>query len=413
MKLDQYEKEMLAGKYGPGRQRSMELLVKFGEAMGAKKMVPLSSAHTMPKEPLGLLQELTEGVDETGVFTTQHPTMSAFCLRNWQKMGIPADFAEQEMPIHEKRQEVYQRAGFYQTYTCLPMLVGNVARFGDCVSWIGTGLQIMTNSVFGARTNRDGTVVNLAGAITGRTPYYGLLQDDNRKAQVLVNIKGLDVQGMGPADLGAIGYWIGSRAQSSNVAIDNAGGLGFDHLRYLLPPLSVSGSVPLCHVVGVTPEAPTLDQALGGKSPEAVLEVGPDQLQQAREMYARKGQETDLALFGCSHCTINEIGAIAGSIKGRRLAPGKRLWVGTAYQTQELARQMGYAQAIEAAGGVFANACMATIPDAPLPPGTKVVGTSSFKAAHYIANLTKGAVKTWVDDVEACLDSVMESKGRT
>lgn len=403
---------MLAGRQGPGKQRSMDLLVKFGEAMGAEKMVPLFSAHTMPKEPLGLLEDLTEGVEETGTFTTLHPTMSAFCLRNWEKMGISDEFAQRELPLHRKRQQFYEKAGFYETYTCLPMLAGNLARAGDYVSWIGTGLQLMTNSVLGARTNRDGTVVNLASAITGRTPYYGLLKDDNRKATVLVNLKGIEAEGLGPADLGAIGYWVGARAQSCNVAFGNIPSLSFDQLRYLLPPLSVSGSVPICHVVGVTPEAPTLERALGGDSPELVLEVGPDQLAEARDIYPRLAPEADLAVFGCSHCTISEIKVMAEYLKGRRLAPGKRLWVGTGYQTSELAKQMGYGQIIEKAGGVFASACVATIPEAPLPNESKVVSTNSFKAAHYISQLSKGAVQTWVDDLPICLESVLEPGGR-
>lgn len=412
MKLDQLEKDMLAGRRGPGKQRCMEILVKFGEAMGAEKMAPLFSAHTMPKEPLGLLAELTEGVDEPGVFTTLHPTMSAFCLRNWREMGIPEEFAQKELPIHRQRQEVYQRAGFYQTYTCLPMLAGNLARAGDCVSWIGTGLQLMTNSVLGARTNRDGTVINLASAIVGRTPYYGLLKDENRKAQALVELKGIDAGAMGPAELGAIGYWVGFKAQSMNVAFNNVPELNFDQLRYLLPPLSVSGSVPLCHVVGLTPEAPSLEAALGGASPEIVLTVGPDQLAEARAMYASATPEADLAVFGCSHCTISEIKLMAHYLQGRRLAPGKRLWVGTGYQTSELARQMGYAQTIEKAGGVFASACVATIPEAPLPGESKVVSTNSFKAAHYITHLSKGRVKAWVDEMPAVLESVLAPAGR-
>ena len=83
MKLDQYEQDMLAGRHGHGKRRCMELLIKFGEAMGADRMVPIRSAHTMPREPLELLQDLTEGVAQLGAFTTTHPTMSAFSLRNW------------------------------------------------------------------------------------------------------------------------------------------------------------------------------------------------------------------------------------------------------------------------------------------------------------------------------------------
>ena len=408
MKLDQYEKDMLAGSYGPGRRRCMELLVKFGDAMGAERMEPLRSAHTMPKEPLELLQELTEGVDRLGVFTTLHPTMSAFCLRNWEAMGISPDFAETELPIHRQRQEIYTRAGFYQTYTCLPMLAGNIAGYKDSISWIGTGLQLIANSLLGARTNRDGTVVNLASAITGRTPYYGFHLDENRKAEVQIEVKGLDIGHMSAADLGAIGYWVGAKAQSRNVVFSNIPNLDLDAVRYLMPPLSVSGSVGICHIVGLTPEAPSLEQALGNRPPQEVITVGADEVQEASAQYGMQDEETDQVLFGCPHCTISELGVVARLLEGRRLAPGKRLWIGTGYQTSELAAQMGFARTIEEAGGVFASACMSSIPQITIPTSAKVVATNSFKAAHYISGLSRNAIRVRVADVEECLEAILE-----
>ncbi len=408
MKLDQYEEDMLAGKHGPGKRRCMELLTKFGEAMGADRMVPIRSAHTMPKEPLELLEDLTEGVDRLGAFTTIHPTMSAFSLRNWEQMGISPDFAERELSVHRKRQEIYKKAGFYETYTCLPMLAGNLARPGERVSWIGTGLQLMANSILGARTNRDGTVVNLAGAITGRAPYYGFYEDENRKAQVQVDLKSLDVGRMDSADWGALGYWVGAKAESRNVVFSNLPELDLDRLRYLLPPLSVTGSVGICHIVGVTPEAASLEQALGNRPPEEIITVGPDQVEEARSLYARGNRDVELTIFGCPHCTITELGVIARLVKGKRLTPGKRLWIGTGHQTYALAVLMGFAKDIEDAGGVFASACMSAIPEPPIPASVKTVSTNSFKAAHYISRLTRGAVEVWTADLQECLEAVLD-----
>jgi predicted aconitase len=409
MILNEYEQDMLKGKHGPGKQRSMQILVKFGQAMGAEKMVPLASAHTMPKEPLELLEELTEGVNRPAIFTTLHPTMSAFCLRNWKEQGISPDFAEVEMQIHQKRQEIYKRIGFYQVYTCLPMLAGNVIKKGDFASWIGTGLQLMTNSVLGARTNRDGTVVNLASAITGRTPYYGMLVDENRKARVQIDLKKLDIINLKAADLGAIGYWVGGKVGSQNLVFSNADGLQFDQIRYLLPPLSVSGSVTIAHISGVTPEASNLEEATGGKKPLEVIEIRKRQIEEARNIFGLKELKADLAIFGCSHCSITEIRALANQLDGKKLDLEKRLWVGTGYQTHELAKTMGYAQTIEKAGGVFTSSCVATIPQCTIPDSVKTVITNSFKAAHYITNLSKGTVKVQVADMNECLNAVLKN----
>ena len=161
MHLTHEEEAMLRGESGPGLQRCMRILVRFGAAMGAERLAPIASGHTMPKEPPELLEELTEGVPHTGVFTCLHPLMDAFSPESCARMGQPEDFLRQEKADFARRRDVYLRCGFMQTYTCLPMLVGNLPRKGDLCSWIGSGSQLMLNSLIGARCNRDGTVITL------------------------------------------------------------------------------------------------------------------------------------------------------------------------------------------------------------------------------------------------------------
>ena len=412
MYLTKEEEAMAAGKYGPGIEKCMGILVKFGDAFGAEKMVRVASAHTMPKEPPDLLYEMTEGVDKTGAFCTLHPFMSAFDPHCWQKMGIPEDFASQELPNYKRRLEIYRRVGFYQTYTCLPMLVGNLPRKGDYISWIGTGAQLLANSVIGARTNRDGTLVNLATAITGRAPYMGLFLDENRYAEVLVELDGLEPHNLTHADLGAIGYYVGAKAKNRNIVINGLPRqLEMNQLKYLMAPLSTSGSVSICHIVGLTPEAPTLRQALGNKEPSEIIKLGKEEIRETMALYAgRDGGNVDMALFGCPHCTVPELKTMAALLDGKKLGINQRLWIGMPYQMYYLAQTMGYTKIIEDSGGVISSSCMATIPDSPIPGNVKVIATNSFKGAHYISRLTKGRVKVFIGDMDACINAVTGGK---
>jgi predicted aconitase len=406
MYLTQEEEAMASGKRGPGIEKCMDILIKLGEAFGAEKMVKLASAHTMPKEPPELLGEMTEGVTQTGTFTTLHPLMSAFDPHRWREMGISEGFASQELAIYKERLEIYRRLGFYQTYTCLPMLVGNLPRKGDYVSWIGTGAQLLVNSVIGARTNRDGTVVNLASAITGRAPYMGLLLDENRFAEVVVELNGLDPHQLTHADFGAIGYYLGARAENRTIVINKLPrALDIDQVKYLMAPLSVSGSVSICHIAGMTPEAPTLKQALGGRKPSEIITVGREQIQQSKALYAGDGH-VDMALFGCPHCSVPEVKTVASLLDGKKIGSNQRLWIGMPYQHYYLAQTMGYTEVIENAGGVMSSSCMATIPDSPIPADVKIIATNSFKAAHYISRLTKGRVQVCIKDMDACIKAV-------
>jgi predicted aconitase len=45
MQLREKEKDMLDGKYGPGHQRCMKILVAVGECYGSERMVPVTSVH--------------------------------------------------------------------------------------------------------------------------------------------------------------------------------------------------------------------------------------------------------------------------------------------------------------------------------------------------------------------------------
>jgi Uncharacterized conserved protein len=412
LKLTKYEEEMAAGKHGPGLQKAINILIKLGESCGAEKFVEIASAHVMPKEPPELLAQFTEGVDKLPVLTTLHPLMSAFNPDKWQEMGIKKDFALAETKDHEQREAIHRKLGFLKTYSCLPMHMGNLPRRGDCVSWIGSCAQILVNSIIGARTNKDGTIVSLCSALTGRTLYHGLLLDENRYAKVVVKLNN-NVELKTDDDYGALGYYVGEKVANKNIALVGIPkNISFDQLKYLIAPVAASGSIHICHVVGVTPEAPTMEAALGGQQPEQVITVGTTDIQQTKEKFNYGCKDkVDLVIIGCPHVTIEEVGHIAEILRGKKIGKQQRLWLAMGEPTYCLAKAMGYTDVIEKAGGVFSNTCMATIPDSPLPENVKTVMTNSFKAAHYITALQKGKVKVVVGSLENSLHSLVAKEG--
>jgi len=66
---------------------------------------------------------------------------------------------------------------------------------------------------------------------------------------------------------GALGYYIEDITKNKNVVLERiSNDLSFEQIKYLLFPLPVSGSVAICHIAGLTPEAPTIEEELlGGK----------------------------------------------------------------------------------------------------------------------------------------------------
>lgn len=409
MQLTQYEQDMADGKFGKGLQKAIKVLIQYGDAIGAEHFVEISSAHVMPKEPPELLEEYTEDMASLPVKTTLHPHMSAFSPSKWEIMGIDEEYAQQESLAYEKRKYHHERLGFEKLYSCLPMTLGNLPARGTYNSWIGSGAQILCNSILGARTNRDGTVINMCVALTGRTPYHGLLKDENRYAQIVIR-KAPDVKLETDADFGAMGYYVGENVTNKSVVFSNLDPkITFDQLKYLIAPSAASGSVFICHVVGVTPEAPTLEAALGGKKPEREILVTKKNIEDTKKKFAyNKSEKPSLVAIGCPHVTVEEAGKIASYLRGRKLRTGCRLWIAMSNPVYTLCKDMGYTDAIEKSGGVIANVCLATIPDSPLPEDVKTVLTNSFKAAHYIRSLQNGKVQVMAGCLEECLEAVTE-----
>jgi len=408
MILTEQEEAMLGGKYGRGIQKAISILVKYGDALEAERFVPVVSAHIWAIDPYDFLVDITEGVTKLGVKTvTTHPLTGFFDLDKWQEMGVPADFATAQTELFYQRLPIYERLNVQPTSTCLPALVGNFALKGQVVSWMGSGVQLMANSLTGARANREGITSVLASAITGRTPYMGLLKPENRLADIVVRLEGINVAECTDTDLQAISYYIGNRARDKNIVIDGLPqNLAFESFRSLLIPLAVSGAVGICHIAGITPEAPTLAAALGRKKPLDEIVVGRREVEESYAKYpGQDGENVDLVVFGCPHLTVTEIGQIAGLLRGRKVSSNSRLWLGSAHQIITLAKRMGYVDVIEQAGGVFAGCCMAGIPFGQLPEGTTTLATNSIKAAHYISRLI--GTKVIYGSTQDCVESVI------
>jgi len=408
MILTREEEAMATGKYGPGMEKCITFLIKYGKAFGADRLVKVASAHVFNAFPLDLLEDLTEGVDQAGTFTTIHPFMSLCDPLAYDKMGISKEHCIPRNDDHERRVEIYSRLGFFQTFTCVPMYTGNFPKKGDYVSWFGSSTQLFVNSIVGAKQNRDGAVVNMAIAITGRAPDWGLFLDKNRHAEILFDIKDLDTTSLTTSDYGAMGYYIGGIAQERNVVINGLShDIVLDRLKYLLHPISTSGAVSICHLVGITPEAPDLETALGHKQPKEKVLIGIEEIKKTREKFYQETEQIDLVILGCPHCSIQELKKVANLLENRQVGANQGLWIGTAHQLYDLAETMGYTKTIEKANGIISRVCMAAIPDCPIPDAVQTVATNSFKTAHYISIISKGRIRVVVGEIENCINAAI------
>ena len=389
MFLTKEEQEMCDGEYGETIRKSMDILVALGDIYGASGLVDITSAQvsgvsykTIGDAGLEYLQDLArDGSGKATINASLNPPGTD--LDNWEELGFPRDFAIKQNEIVD----AYADLGISKTCTCTPYLVGNVPRYRDHVSWSESSAVAYVNSVIGARTNREGGPAALAAAIVGKTPLYGFHLDENRKANLVVNVT-TDLRG---ADFGALGYIIGKVVGGGVPYFKLQNAPNNNNLKTLGAALASSGSVALYHMENITPEY----QLAGEEDVEDIMFISDKEIAETRESLTTTDKEIDLVCLGCPHASLEEIKEVASIVQGKTIK--NKLWICTSVSVQATADRMGYTQIIESAGGnVVCDTCMVVAPIEDM--GFEVIGVNSAKAANYVPSMC--GLDVVYDDVE-------------
>jgi hypothetical protein len=222
------------------------------------------------------------------------------------------------------------------------------------------------------------------------------------------------------ADFGALSYVVGKQVGNGVPwfadlarwlpplpADITLGGPAGDRLKTLGAGLAAYGSVALYHVAGYTPEARDAGESL--IRPDARSRVIESLEEAYRVMDADPDlRKIDLVTIGCPHASLTEIQQVVEVLRGKKLAT--RLWVTTAEITRQRAADLGYVQAIEAAGGeVVADTCAVVAPMHMLDVHT--MATNAGKMACY-APMHSG-VRMRFGDLEDCLEAAVTGEWKT
>ena len=356
MFLTDEEKRMLDGTQGKGVMKAMELLVALGKAFDAERMIPVTRAHVALSGQEGdtyWCGLLADGGARCKVPPTTNPAWDVASLtRRYEVTG-----AELELAL--RTVEVYRRIGAQLTFCCTPGLATNVPNFGEHVAFSESSATPYINSVLGARSNRESSVSALAAAVVGKTPLYGLHLDENRKGQFLVEVEpSMD----DPYDWGMLGWFVG-RSCGNRVPVLRFGNLSGrptpESLLYLGAELNTSGAVPMYHIAGLTPEAPTLEAAFGGRVPQAELVVTAKDLEEQQEAISEMAGPVNLVMLGCPHYSYRQIREIERLMAGRHVREGVGFWVLTSFDALELANRSGDRERLAALGvDLVADTCI-------------------------------------------------------
>jgi len=390
MKLTTYEQEMLDGQHGDAKRISMEKLVDFGVAVDAEEMVQLSNVHhglcvLMPrstpeysKYELGQ-SPLFEQFIEMDAKVTDNP--NCICstdplflqIDKYEEEGYPWNHRRYKMPkdIYDgvvKGYEACKRMGWVLPMSCTPHFNTVIPKMGEYVVTVESSYAAYINSILGARANRENTVTLIYAAITGVHPKYGTMLDENRSAKVIFEISDEVKENMVySADWAAMGAAMAIKADNRVPAILNLPKPISNEAAKLLTGCTSPGmNDPMLHLIGISPESPTLEAAFGGTIPKDVEKFTitlADMKETYENLYSAKSDKVDIVHVGCPHLTYNEIRQIAGLIDGKKVNDNVYFWVQTDTPTYYMAHHHGEAQVIEKAGGkIYHSTCFGLHP---------------------------------------------------
>jgi predicted aconitase len=374
-----------------GGSMAMRIVAEAARLMGAKRLIPVASAHidgALYHGDSGTL--FAERLVEGGATVAVRATLNVGALDLTGCARVRLD--EPKRSMARRMMDAYRALGCEPSWTCAPYQAGHRPAPGSDVAWGESNAVAFCNSVLGARTNRYGDFLDIACAITGRAPDYGLHRPENRVATVVFDVSTLPVAFLsseiaGPVLGSLYGREIGGAV---GVVLGWAPAPGEDTLKAFGAAAASSGAVGLFHVAGVTPEAPDLATAVGGAEPVETIRVTRTMIDASRRaLSTSKAERIDAVAIGSPHLSLAEIDRLEALIAGRRLVVPIHACTGR-HVLDRLSTERR--RALDAAGvRLVVDTCVVVTPILPdLPNG--VLMTNSGKFAHYAPGNTGYAV---------------------
>lgn len=393
MRLTDKDKALLDGSEGKVSREATEALVQLGEAFDAPDMVDIGYAHVHAGMAmyLGDVEMMVDLADKGAHFVVPSSTNVANAdMGNWEATGAPEALAM----LQRRAEDAHRAMGSSPCFTCAPYWAGHWPTWNMHMVSIESGVTVFSNSVLGARSNRDGFFAVYA-AITGRYPRFGLHLDENRQPTQRIEV---DADLRGTTDFTVLGYVIGAALTNSVPLVT---GLkrrpDLDELDALGAGMATAGGIAMFIVPGATP--PYSEDA--GKSFPSLesLSVTDNDI---RKVYADfctgSYDDFDIVHLGCPHASIEEMRMYADLVDGKTIKSGVEMWVTTSRTVIQMAREAGLLQSITKAGvKVIADTCPITChfartcsPDPELgvkPPTLQTIVVDSAKQARYVRDM--------------------------
>ncbi|HET6823943.1 MAG TPA: aconitase X catalytic domain-containing protein, partial [Anaerolineales bacterium] len=386
--LSPKDHNMLRGDHGPAAKMAMSIVARMAEVADAAELLDITGAHidsTVYIGEAGL--EFAERLASLGAKVSVPTTLNVSGLdeHHWREWAVPSEWARQA----HRQMVAYQSMGTIHTWTCAPYQAEMRPSFGQQVAWGESNAIVFANSVLGARTERYPDLFDICCAITGRAPAIGLHVPEHRAGELLFRLIDIPEHLMQSDDFfPVLGHLIGKAALDKIPVIE---GMTVqpeeDQLKAFGAAAASSGGVAMFHMIGITPEAPTREQAFHGKSPVETIHVTMDELRESRRALTHTdSSKLDMVVLGSPHFSLAEYKRLAPMLEGKRKHPGVKFLVTSSRAMTQLADRAGFLKPLQSFGAqVTVDTCILTSPM--LPSEIQNLMTNSAKFAYYAPGL--------------------------
>jgi predicted aconitase len=175
--------------------------------------------------------------------------------------------------------------------------------------------------------------------------------------------------------------------------------------------IHTGGGVSMYHIPGSTPEAPTVEWALGGKKAKRETMIGEKELKNAYDtLNYHTTDVVDMVYLGCPHLNLVDMMLLARKLEGKKCKIP--LWIMTNPWLYDIAKNLGYAKIFADAGAfLMSGACLAAM--GAVPEGVKTVAVDTAKQAYYVTGCYPddgNRLEVCYGTTDDCIDAALTGK---
>lgn len=402
--LSAYDRSMLDGAYGKAAQAAMNIVLEMAALQNADRLIDIGQAHidgciyTGPAS-LRFARQFVEWGAKVRVPTTLNSI--SVDQRRWRAQGVDPSLGDPAAALGN----AYVEMGAQPSFTCAPYLLDGAPARGEQIVWAESNAVAFANSVLGARTLKYPDYLDLCVALTGRAPFVGTHCDSGRHGTVHIAMQPPD--NADESFFPLLGYHIGLLSSTEIPVVSGLQDMAPDRdaLKAFSAAFATTSAAPMFHIVGVTPEAPTVQAALGHKPARREYGVRPGDLVRSwQELDSAAETTIQLVSLGNPHLSLEECGHLAALCNGRVRHDGTEFILTMGREIHDRASAAGYIKVLEAFGAqIITDTCWCMIGEPVIPRNARTLMTNSGKYAHYAPGLVGRQVR--FGSLAACVDA--------